>query len=146
MRLERLEKALHRLKSIMEIDRQREHVMDLLDGRNPKPEIKVLALKRANRTKVKPVEEIIAFTVDDKLTFAHTEDQTYHLSFTLSELEERLNADQFMRVHRSVIVNLKQIKEIDDWKKNSYRLTLKNEMEVDVSRRNRKELKQRLHL
>jgi len=65
---------------------------------------------------------------------------------SLNKIENRLNANQFFRVNRQYIVNLKFIKNIDLWVNGNYRLTLHNGMEIDVSRSQSARLKSMLSL
>jgi two-component system LytT family response regulator len=53
----------------------------------------------------------------------------------LTALEARLPADQFFRINRSQIVNLKSIETIEPWFSRSLRVKLKGGIEVEFSRR-----------
>lgn len=44
----------------------------------------------------------------------HTVDKVYHIHSTLKSIEEKLNKDEFIRVHRSHIVALKHIEKIEE--------------------------------
>jgi two-component system LytT family response regulator len=53
----------------------------------------------------------------------------------LTALESRLPAEQFFRINRSQIVNLKCIETIEPWFSRSLRVKLKGGLEVEFSRR-----------
>ena len=71
-----------------------------------------------------------------------TLEQEFKVNETLVVLEKRLNMDQFLRVHRSFVVNLDHITEIEPWFNSTYNLHLKDGSKVPVSRTYVKELKQ----
>ncbi|MFC5587658.1 LytR/AlgR family response regulator transcription factor [Sporosarcina soli] len=71
-----------------------------------------------------------------------TMDDTYIVSDTLSLLEKKLSSIQFMRVHRSYIVNMDHIVEIHPWFNSTYNVLLKDHSKVPVSRTYVKEFKQ----
>ncbi|MGC6431021.1 MAG: LytR/AlgR family response regulator transcription factor [Jejuia sp.] len=60
-------------------------------------------------------------------------DQTYLSNYGISTLEEKLNGDIFIRVHRSSIINLNKVKELNKYTK-SYDVTMLNGDIVRVSR------------
>lgn len=60
-------------------------------------------------------------------------DQTYLSNYGISTLEEKLNGDIFIRVHRSSIINLNKVKELNKYTK-SYDVTMLNGDVVRVSR------------
>jgi len=59
---------------------------------------------------------------------------------TLAELEERLPADRFVRVHRSTIVNLDRVKELQPWSHGDLQMILNDGTEIRLSRRYRDRL------
>ncbi len=63
----------------------------------------------------------------------HTDTDTFISNHGISVLEEKLDAKQFLRVHRSTIVQLSKIKEVSKYGK-SYQLILFNNEKVNVSR------------
>jgi len=71
----------------------------------------------------------------------HVGAQTYMIRETLNSLESRLDPDSFARVHRSVIVNLDRIKELQPWSHNDYLVILKDGTEIRMSRRYHRNLK-----
>lgn len=64
--------------------------------------------------------------VSDKVVIVQTAEQTYRVRETLNSIEQRLASEQFVRIHRSVIVNIKRVKEIQPWFQGDYVLILKN--------------------
>ncbi|WP_353779437.1 response regulator [Winogradskyella sp. 3972H.M.0a.05] len=62
-----------------------------------------------------------------------TEDKTYLSNYGISSLEEKLNASIFIRVHRSSIININRVKELNKYTK-SYDVTMQNGDVVRVSR------------
>jgi two-component system response regulator LytT len=71
-------------------------------------------------------------------------DQTYKVSEALVVLEKKLPITKFLRVHRSFIVNIDHIVEIEPWFNSTYNLIMKNDSKVPVSRTYVKEMKQML--
>ena len=64
--------------------------------------------------------------VSDKVVIVQTAEQTYRVRETLNRIERRLPSEQFVRIHRSVIVNITRVKEIQPWFQGDYVLILKN--------------------
>ncbi len=69
-----------------------------------------------------------------------TEDKNYTVHSTMKKIEEKLPKDLFLKVHRSYIINIKKIVDIED---NS--VLIKKDV-IPVSRSNRPELMKRLNL
>ncbi len=69
-----------------------------------------------------------------------TEDKNYTVHSTLKKIEDKLPPDLFLKVHRSFIINIKKIIDIED---NS--VLIKRDV-IPVSRSNRPELMKRLNL
>jgi two-component system response regulator LytT len=69
-----------------------------------------------------------------------TEDKNYTVHSTLKKIEEKLPENLFLKVHRSYIINIKKIIDIED---NS--VLIKRDV-IPVSRSNRPELMKRLNL
>lgn len=68
------------------------------------------------------------------------------LGRSLSALESRFDPGLFFRANRNTLVNLRAITRIDPWVNDGYRLTLRDGGEIDVSRRQARELREQLSL
>ncbi|WP_298754464.1 LytTR family DNA-binding domain-containing protein [uncultured Psychroserpens sp.] len=82
------------------------------------------------------------YLVEAKGDYIHvkTENQNYTVHSTLKKIEEKLPNDLFLKVHRSFIINVNKIIDIED---NS--VLIKKDV-IPVSRSNRPELMKRLNL
>jgi two-component system response regulator LytT len=72
--------------------------------------------------------------------YLKTENKNYTVHSTLKKIEEKLPNDSFLKVHRSFVINIKKIIDIED---NS--VLIKKDV-IPVSRSNRPELMKRLNL
>jgi hypothetical protein len=74
----------------------------------------------------------------------HVGDRVYPLRETMIRIDERLVPLGFQRVHRSAIVNLDRVAEIEAFESGDGRARLNTDVTVPVSRRFRQELRERL--
>jgi len=71
-----------------------------------------IVFKSRGRILFLPVSEIRWIGAEENYVRLCTERETHLLRETMSHLEERLDPHQFLRVHRSYIVNLQFVKEV----------------------------------
>ena len=64
----------------------------------------------------------------------HVGNREHEFRETLTELGEKLNPAEFLRIHRSTIVNIERIKEIQAWFHGHHRVLLENGTELRMSR------------
>lgn len=88
--------------------------------------------------------DIMMIEAQQKMTKVYTQQQAYQTSMTLNEWQKRLDPQQFMRTHRSFIVNISSVIAIEPWFNQTLQLTLPSRLKAPVSRPNVKEVKQRL--
>ena len=82
-----------------------------------------------------PTEEVIYLQAQDKYVSVFTEDAEHLIRISLKELSEQLDAQQFVQVHRSTMVNMNAVAKADrDWS-GKVTLTMKGRKEtIAVSR------------
>ncbi len=68
------------------------------------------------------------------------------LARSLNSLETRLDPGLFFRANRNTLVNLRHIASIDPWVNDGYQIKLRDGNEIEVSRRQARELRERLSL
>lgn len=144
VRVDRLKKSLDRVTSMMDISNQNEAVHKLVERR--RAEMDTIPVRQKDSFKMLSPDEVYFFEAEEKLVYAHTQDNRYRIDRTLSELEDQLNDRQFIRVHRAFIVNRTAIDEISPWFSGSYQIRMKNGTSVPVSRRQRSKLKETLNI
>lgn len=88
-----------------------------------------------------PFAEILFIESFEGKCMIKTLKQKYKINETLVVAEKKFNQAQFLRVHRSYIVNLDQIEEIRPWFNSTCNLIMKDGSKVPVSRTYMKELK-----
>lgn len=103
-------------------------------------------LREGERCWFVSLNEISHFQVDGNYVQVHFRGQRALLQRSLSALEERLDPQLFLRANRNVLVNLRLIEAIDPWLNEGYRLKLKGGHEIEVSRRQARELRERMAL
>jgi len=92
------------------------------------------------------VGEIRRLVVDGNYTRLWFRDQNALLTRSLSALEARLPAELFFRANRNTLVNLRRIRSVTPSIADGYDLTLDDGSEVEVSRRQARELRERMAL
>lgn len=104
-----------------------------------------IVVKSGSKIHVIPIEQIEQIEAQDDYVMIHAPEGRFMKKETMSSLEQSLPEDQFLRIHRSHIVNINQIQRIEQYGKESYLLILKNGNSVSVSKSRIKDLKRELN-
>jgi two-component system LytT family response regulator len=83
-----------------------------------------LAIKTEGRMLFLKASEIDWIETDGDLVKFHVGPQTYLHRTTLTRLEERLSPKLFLRIHRSIVVNVERVRELQPWFQGDYVLIL----------------------
>lgn len=139
---ERFQKAFQRAQEMLPAKPERAATVQKLleemfrEGRYP---LRLLVSSGAKRFFVKT--NAIAFvSAEEKYVRLHTEKESFLLRETMSALEQRLDPSKFARIHRSYLVNLDFIQEIQPWSHGDCVVVLKNGKKLTCSRRYRERL------
>jgi len=85
-----------------------------------------IALKIDGRHLLVDATAIDCIEVADKVLLVSTPDRVYRVRETLNAMERRLDSRQFVRIHRSAIVNVARVKEIQSWFQGDFVIILHN--------------------
>ena len=95
--------------------------------------IERIAVKSGTKIHVVLVPEILYLQADGDYVQIYTAQGKYLKEQTMKYFEEHLPENQFVRVHRSVIVNVEMISRIELYEKQNQLLTLKNGQQIKTS-------------
>ena len=79
-------------------------------------------------------EDVDWFEAAGNYVRLHVADRSHLIRSTMSAIEDRLDPQQFVRIHRSTIVNVDRIKEIQPWAGGDYLAILKSGQQLRISR------------
>ena len=102
---------------------------------NPYPE--VLAIKDGSEVTRVAVQDIQWIDAAGDYMCVHALDGMHIMRKTMKELEQELNPQWFVRVHRSAIANIRFVKKLVSHISGEYHLILQNDTELKVSRSHR---------
>ncbi len=94
----------------------------------------IVTIKDGGRIQLMKVADLTHIEADGNYISLHTEKSRHLLFETLTKFETKLNPKIFVRIHRSTIVNLNFIKEIQSHFNGDYSVILKNEKVLRMSR------------
>jgi len=100
-----------------------------------------VVVKESGKIFIIPVGDIYFIQAADDYVVINTDKKEYVKNATMKNYEKSLPASSFVRVHRSSIVNINYIKEIQAYSKDTHVIILKNGKSVKTSRHGSVELK-----
>lgn len=93
-----------------------------------------VVVKNGSKIKIIPAHDIFYLEAADDFVKIHTQEGYFLKNKTMSHFEQALDKQQFVRSHRSYIINIQQITRIDPYEKDSHVAVLRSGMKVPVSR------------
>ena len=105
-----------------------------------------IVVKNGSKIKIIPVQEVQYLEAADDYVKIHTTDGYFLKNKTMSHFENGLDAQQFVRSHRSYIVNVQHITRLDPYEKDGHIAILKSGAKVPVSKTGYVKLRQVLGL
>ncbi len=93
-----------------------------------------LAIPKNGRVVFVATKDIDWIEAEGNYVRLHVGNREHEFRETLARLEEKLNPAEFLRIHRSTIVNIEHIKEVQAWFHGHHRVLLENGTELRMSR------------
>jgi two-component system, LytTR family, response regulator len=143
---ERFEGAWQRAKSKIRVDRTNRRDQDiiaLLEELKAGPRyLERLVIKNGGRVFFLHVQDVHCIEAEGNYVRVYDHQKGYLLRETISSLEEQLDPKQFLRIHRSAIVKIDRIKEMQPWFHGEYRIIMENGKQLALSRNYRSNLQE----
>ena len=93
-----------------------------------------IVVKTGGKIKIIPLEDIHYLEAADDYVKIHTHNGAFLKNRTMSWFERALDGTQFVRTHRSYILNVQQVTRIDPYEKDSHLCVLQSGAQVPVSK------------
>ena len=100
-----------------------------------------VVVKTNGKIKIIPVNDILYLEAADDYVKIYTAEGNFLKNKTMGYFEKTLDPKQFVRTHRSYIINVQQITRIEPYEKESYMGILKSSAQVPVSKSGYQKLK-----
>lgn len=103
-----------------------------------------IAVKREDETYLLDTDKILYIEAVERKTFVYTADASFESDLKLYEIEKELLEQDFIRISKQIIINLRKIKSLKADINRKIRVTLLNDEQIIVSRMYADELRKRL--
>ncbi len=136
------ERFANALEKIPDAEKQQAQLTQLLDSpERMLPGTNRIVIKDGSEIRILPASEIVFLEAYDDYVKIHHQDKVYLKKQTMNYFENTLNSEQFVRIHRSFIININKLTRIESYEKNSYRAILVSGDRVPISRNYYQKLK-----
>jgi two-component system, LytTR family, response regulator len=131
---ERFDKAIAKWMEQKNVNKEKA-TQDLLETASLSPlQSQRVVVKNGSKIKIIPAHDIFFLEAADDYVKIHTQEGYYLKNKTMNHFEQVLDKSQFVRGHRSYIVNVQQITRIDPYEKDGHVAVLRSGAKVPVSR------------
>lgn len=103
-----------------------------------------IVIKDGQQIRILPIRDVLCIEAYDDYVKVHTSEKYFLKKKTMMYYEETLQTEDFLRIHRSFLLNLHHLTKIESFEKNSYQATLSNGLRIPVSRSSYARLKEAL--
>ena len=108
---------------------------DLLESASQiPPQNQRIVVKNGSKIKIIPIQDVFYLEAADDYVKVHTHEGNFLKNKTMNHFEQTLDPQQFVRSHRSYMVNIQQITRIDPYEKDNHVAILRSGAKVPVSR------------
>ena len=138
----RFDDAVHKVIGKLQtgVQSNKEQIEQMEDAKEEK--LERIVVKKGTKLEVIDLEKLLYIEAQDDYVMLHSETGHFLKSKTMKYFEEHLPSDQFIRIHRSYIVNAGRIKSLEPYDKDTYLAIISPECKLKVSRTGYKKLKE----
>lgn len=104
-----------------------------------------LVVKWGSKIRVIPAEQVVYFESQDDYVMIYTAQEKFLKQMTMKYLDDHLDGNDFIRIHRSYIARVDQIAQLEHFTKDTYVAIMKNGAKLKVSDSGYRNLKDKLH-
>jgi two-component system, LytTR family, response regulator len=105
-----------------------------------------IAVRESGRVILLKVDDIDWIEAADNYVCLHCGAETHVLRETMNAVDARLGPSRFVRIHRSAIVNIDRIKELQPWFRGDFQVILRDGTKLMLTKGHRKKLHAQLLL
>ncbi|HMK19570.1 MAG TPA: LytTR family transcriptional regulator DNA-binding domain-containing protein [Chitinophagaceae bacterium] len=132
---DRFEKAIKKWREQKNNSNSEKQTKQLLDDVSlTAPQSERIVIKDGSKIKIIPIQDVHYLEAADDFVKVFTKEGYFLKNKTMGHFEQVLDPSQFVRSHRSYIVNLQQITRIDPYEKDNHIAILRSGAKVPVSR------------
>jgi two-component system LytT family response regulator len=144
---DRFEKAIRKWREQKNNSNSEKQTRQLLDDVSlTAPQSERIVIKDGSKIKIIPIQDVHYLEAADDFVKVFTKEGYFLKNKTMGHFEQVLDPSQFVRSHRSYIINLQQITRIDPYEKDNHIAILRSGAKVPVSRTGYPKLKSILGL
>jgi len=138
---QRFEQALNKA-----IESMAKNDLKKTETKNSNGKLQRIVIKNNNSLEIITLDELYMIEAQDDYVFVYTQKSRFLKLERMKFLEENLDEQTFIRIHRSYIININHVTKIELLGKDSYIAILTNGLKAKISKERYKKLKQILRI
>lgn len=131
---ERLERTLQRVREGMEVKQSQPVAKLINDHQNEMAPLSRILIRDGMEVFIIPSEDIIYIEAQDDYVMIYTDERSYLKYDRMNKLEKTLDPQYFCRIHRSYLINVRYLKKIEPYSKDSRLAIMQNDQKLPISR------------
>lgn len=130
---ERFDSAINKWRNTLNVQNDKLDKLNESTFKQPDEQLRVV-IKDNQEIIIIPTSEIEYFEAYDDYIKIHHKGKVHLKKKTMNYFEQTLNPKQFIRIHRSFLLNINELTRIETFEKNSYIAILKSGKRIPISR------------
>ncbi|MFQ5604652.1 MAG: LytR/AlgR family response regulator transcription factor [bacterium] len=141
---DRFHEAVHRALKLTDNKSEHDRVIQKIVSHHEQQTelLERIVVKTGSKITILPVAHLYWLEAQDDYVMLHTREGEFLKQKTMKYFEQHLDPGQFIRIHRSYIVKISMIKQIELYGKESYKLILTNGHSLPISKSGHNRLKE----